>query len=81
MSWTEKGLLGEKARHLDSHFREDKDKAEAMVIEFANRPPKTPAEYEKIELTMEDVCFFKTRGIKVEDDMEIIYVDRTYRKR
>jgi hypothetical protein len=85
MSWTDTGLVIEKNRHLDAHFEDDKAKVSASVVaakeKFANAPPKTPAQYEKIELTMEDVCFLKTRHILVQENMEITYVDRTYRKR
>jgi len=38
---------------------------------FKNQPIKTSADYEKLNLTFQDVCFLKTRHIKIDQDMEV----------
>jgi hypothetical protein len=75
LSWTQTGLDKSKQYHLEQHFKEDmqsaRDRLDSAQKKFENQPPKTSNDYQKMNLTFQDVCFLKTRHISIDEDMEI----------
>lgn len=75
LSWTDSGLQKLKGFHLDQHFKEDIQTAEDRLAsaqrKFEATPPKTVEQLTKLHLTFQDVCFLKTRYIKIDENIEV----------
>jgi len=71
MAYTEGGLRALTEEHISQHIREDREnqKAREAAIEYVG-PTR---DYDVLDLSPEDVCFLKTRGIAIDDKIEINY--------
>lgn len=66
-AYTDTGMARLADEHRLQHAREDRERA----IEFLKMPPKTTAEYNKLKLTWTDMVFLVTRGVQVDEDIEL----------
>jgi hypothetical protein len=71
MAYTETGLRALTDEHIAQHIREDREiqQARNMAIEYIG--PRR--DYDVLSLSQADVCFLKTRGIAIDDKIEIDY--------
>lgn len=69
MSYTETGMYKFKEEHMLQHSREDKEilQAATEAIEYAS-PGRN---YNNLQLTLIDMGFLKTRGIALDDQVEL----------
>jgi hypothetical protein len=71
MAYTEGGLRALTDEHVQQHIREDRESQQTrdQAIEYIG--PRR--DYDVLILSPSDLCFLKTRGIAVDDKIEIDY--------
>lgn len=67
-SYTLNGMMRLADEYRAQHKREDDERSKSYVF-----IPKTPKEYEVMNLTPQDLGFLKTRGIKVDHPLKMDY--------
>lgn len=67
MAYTQQGLHLLTEEHMYQHDREDRESRRNKAIEYTG--PKK--DYNILKMTLQDIGFLKTRGIKLDDQIEI----------
>lgn len=67
MSWTEGGSKSLSEGHLYDHEKENRENMVKFQEALKAAPPR---DYNKLKIAYSDLTFLKTRGIKIDDDIE-----------
>lgn len=68
MAYTEGGLRSLVEEHMAQHTREDRQQVQQSTAIALFRPP---VDYNTLKVTSRDLGFLKTRGIKIDEKIEL----------